>query len=263
MLVVLIGFSLSACQSSEVKKYPYLVKVRIEGCPRSIGVLFRPGNNGGDRLDSAKMQQGQLVFKGLLEHLGVYTIYCVCRNSQVTTNLRVYLPTDSVQVTVMPGANLRPDIYQIPGLGAYKVGSYQLNSRLFSTASQQREVASYLITRDSLWNKFFLDKDRAKAKMNAAISAGNKQEIDRWGDSTRLVQEKFSDYLAAASEMYIRRHPRSEVGIFAMLDAGDSPAAVKRLLPYYRAMPAAWQASYFGKIAGERLSAPVTSPTAK
>lgn len=230
--------------------------MRIEGCPKSVGVLFRPSNAGGDRLDSAKMQQGQLIFRGLVEHPGVYNVYCVCQQNRAASTLQVYLPADSVQMTVVPGANLRPDIYQTPGLGTYGIGSYLRNSRVFSPAPQQREIASYLITRDSLWNKYFLDKDRAKARMNVAIAAGNKKEIGRWGDSTRLVQEKFPDYLAAASEIYMRRHPRSEVSIFAVLDASNSPAAVKRLLPYYRALPTAWQGSYFGKIAGERLAIP-------
>ena len=253
-ILLMLMLSLAACQSPAVKKYPYLIKVRIEGCSEGTGIgrLFRPKALGLDLLDSAKLEQGQLVFRGVVEHPGIYDVFCHCGN-KVTSNLNVYLPADSVEVTVTPGANLRPDIYQPAGLGPVGIGSYLLNARLFSTAPQQREVASYLITRDSIWNKYFLDRNRLKAKMDAAIGLGNKPEIDRWADSTRHVQEQFPAYLAAASELYIRRHPRSEIGLFALLNAGDDAATSKRLAPYYRAMPAAWQNSFFGKAAAERL----------
>lgn len=256
--------SLTACQPPEVKKYPYLIKVRIEGCQEGAGVgrLFRSKALGLDLLDSAEVEQGQLVFRGAVEHPGVYQAFCYC-GKQITSNLDVYLPADSIEVTVTPGANLRPDIYQPAGLGPVGIGSYLLNARLFSTAPQQREVASYLLTQDSIWNKYFLDRNRLKAKMDAAIGLGNKPEIDRWADSTRRVQEQFPAYLAAASELYIRRHPRSEIGLFALLNAGNDAATSKRLAPYYRAMPAAWQNSFFGKAAAGRLHISSTLAEAK
>jgi hypothetical protein len=251
---LMLLLSLAACQSPAVRKYPYLIKVRIEGCQEGAGTgkLFRSKALGLDLVDSAKVERGQLVFRGTVAYPGVYQAFCHCGN-QITSNIALYLPADSIEVTVTPNANLRPNIYQPAGLGPIGIGSYLLNARLFSTAPQQREVASYLLTRDSILNRYFLDKNRLKAKMDAAIGAGNKPEIDRWADSTRRVQEQFPTYLDAASELYIRLHPRSEIGLFALLNASDAAGTSKRLAPYYRAMPAAWQNSFFGKAAAERL----------
>jgi hypothetical protein len=261
-IVGLFGLGLSACRSPELEKYPYLVKVRIEGCQGGVGRLFRPKALGIDLVDSAKLEQGQLVFRGEIEHPGVYKVFCHCEN-KVTSNVDVYLPADSVDVAVTPGENLRPDIYQPAGLEPIEVGSYLRNARLFSTAPQQRELAAYLLTQDSMSNQYFLDKNRLKAKMNAAIGAGNKVEIDRWADSTRYVQERGFMYDVAASERYIRRHPRSEIGLFALLNVYSNTATAKRLAPLYQAMPAAWQNSFFGKAAASRLHLSVMPAEAK
>ena len=247
-LAGLFGFGLAACQAPASEKYPYLIKVRIEGCQGGAGRLFRQDTQDAGPLDSARWEQGQLVFRGMVAHPGVYHVSCLCQNSKNFNNAEVYLPADSVQVSILPNANLRPTIYQTPA-----VPSYLKNSQLYSTAPQQREVASYLLTRDSLRNKYFLNKNRLKTKMEAAIAAGNKPEIDRWADSTRRAQEQGTAYGAAAAELYIRRHPQSEVGLFALLDASDDAATSKRLAPYYRAMPAAWQASFWGQAAAKHL----------
>jgi hypothetical protein len=243
---------LAACQSPAVKRYPYLIKVQIEGCEKGNGRLFRLKERGLDLMDSAKLEKGKLVFKGMVEHPGVYSAFCHCGN-KITSNLNIYLPADSVEIVVTPGANLRPDLYQPRGLGPIGIGSYLLNAHLFSTAPQQREVASFLQMRDSLWNKYFLDMAAMAAKMNKAIGTGNKPEIDRWADSTRRVQEKFPDYLAMASEQFVKQHPHSEVALFAMLDAGDAQMAQQRLRPYYQALPDSVKTSYFGQILGERF----------
>ena len=257
-LAGLFGFGLAACQAPAVKKSPYLVKVRIEGCQGAEGRLFRHGTQDSGPIDSAKWEQGQLVFRGMVEHPGVYHVSCLCQNIKNFNNAEVYLPADSVQISIVPDANLRPAIYQTPA-----VPSYLKNSQLYSTATQQREVAAYLLTRDSLRNIYFLNKNRLKAKMDAAIAAGNKPEIDRWADSTRRAQEQGSAYGAAASELYIRRHPHSEVGLFALLNAGDDAATSKRLAPYYHAMPAAWQNGFWGKAAAGRLHISSTPAEAK
>jgi len=205
---------------------------------------------------------GQAVFRGKVTHPGVYNVYCVCENKE-TSNFEVYLPADSVAAVVTPGANFRPDIYQPAGLGPTGSGSYHLNTQLFSTASQQREVALYLLTRDSIWNSYFLDVKRLKTKMDAAIGTGNKSEIDRWADSTRRVQESFPDYMARASAHFVKRHPQSEAALFALRDAGDFPAARQRLRPYYQALPDSVRASYFGQQLAKRFVASTAAGTSQ
>ena len=260
-LAGLFGFGLAACQGPAVEKYPYLIKVQIEGCQEGNGRLFRLSGHGLDLVDSAKMEQGKLFFKGTVEHPGVYNVFCHCGN-KITSNLEVYLPADSLEVAVTPGANLSPDIYQPTGAGAHdNVGSYLRNTTMFSTARQQREVASFLRTRDSLWNRYFLDMASMAAKMNKAIGTGNKPEIDRWADSTRQIQEKFPDYLAMASEQFAKQHPHSEAVLFALLDAGDTQAAQQRLRPYYQALPDSVRTSYFGQVLKTRFGASAANAT--
>jgi len=256
-LAGLLGLNLAACQAPApvVKEYPYLVKVQIGGCQNGIGKLFRPSGRTIEVQDTTRVVNGQAVFKGTVTHPGVYNVYCVCEN-KVASSLDVYLPADSVAAVVTPGANFRPDIYQPAGLGPTGVGSYHLDTQLFSTAPQQREAALYLLTRDSIWNSYFLDVKRLKAKMDAAIGVGNKSEIDRWADSTRRVQEKFPDYMARASAQFIKRHPHSEAALFALRDAGDLPAARQRLRPYYQALSDSVRTSYFGRQLAARFGAP-------
>lgn len=252
---LLLMMSLAACQSPvvSVKKYPYLIKVRIKGCEGGKANLFSSYSRDSRILDSAKLEQGQFVLKGMIEHPGVYHVSCSCQNSNAFNNAEVYLPADSVQIEVTPGANLSPEIYQPAGAGAHdNLGSYLRNTIMFSTTQQQREVASFLRTRDSLWNKYFLDMKAAAAKMNKAIGTGNKPEIDRWADSTRQVQEKFPDYLAIASAQFVKQHPHSEIDLFAMMDAGDMRTVIQRLRPYYQALPDSVKTSYFGQILANR-----------
>jgi hypothetical protein len=261
-VVLPIVLSLAACQSPavKVKKYPYLIKVQIKGCEKGKAHLYASQTRGIGLLDSAKLERGQFIFRGMIAHPGVYHVSCLCQNSKAFNNAEVYLPADSVQIVVTPGANLIPDIYQPAGAGAYEyIGSYLRNTTMFSTARQQREVASFLRTRDSLWNKFFIDRNRLKAKMDAAISAGNKPEIDRWADSTRRVQESFPDYMARASARFVTQHPRSEASVFALFDAGDTDMVRQRLRPYYQVLPDSVKASYFGQLLGKRFGFPIAA----
>lgn len=262
-LAGLVSLSLAACQAPPpvAKEYPYLIKIRVKGCQGKVGKLFSPGPALAP-LDSAKLEQGQFVFRGKVAHPGVYNVYCVCED-KTASSLDVYLPADSVVAVVTPGANLRPDIYQPKGLGHFGIGSYHLDTQLFTTAQQQREVGRYLLTRDSVWNGYFLDVKRMKAKMDAAIGAGNKPEIDRWADSTRRVEEKFPDYMARASAQFVKAHPHSEAVLFALRDAGDAPAARQRLGPYYQALPDSVRTSYFGQQLAKRFGAPETAGAAQ
>jgi hypothetical protein len=252
--ISLLAVGLGGCQAKKDKEYPYLIKLTLAGCPDNTSALVTLDMEakGAAVLDTARMENGQLTFRGAVHHPGVYKIYCPCVAKKIATIINIYLPADSVQIAIDTNQNLLPAIYQKPGLGAYDVGSYLRSARVFSTARQQQEVAFYLRTRDSLWNKFFLDKAAMAAKMNNAIGAGNKPEIDRWADSTRRVQESFPSYLVAASEQFIKRHPRSEVNLFAMLDAGDARVARQRLLPYYQAMPDSVRTSYYGQVLAKR-----------
>lgn len=262
VLVILLLLSLTACKRSAHEQYPYLIKLSVAGCPgykSGVVTLARRGA-GLTVIDTAQVEKGQLVFRGVVEHPGVYSLSCPCLARKTTTIINVYLPADSVQATVDLNQNLLPTIYQKPGLGAYPIGSYLRDTRLFSTAPQQREVALYLQMRDSLWNKFFLDKAEMAFQLNAAIGVGNQSEIDRWGDSTRRVQAKFPEYLAVAAAQFVKQRP-AEVALFAMLDAGDSRVAQQRLRPYYQALPDSIRASYFGQVLSKRYGVPAAAAT--
>jgi hypothetical protein len=263
-LVGLLGLSLAACQKPApvAKEYPYLIKVQLTGCKSGDGRLYQIRGNQIDDVAKVVIKNGQAVFRGKVAHPGVYWVSCSCGNKG-PSHLDLYLPADSINAVVTPGSNLRPDIYQPAGLGRAEMGSYNRNTQLFSTAPQQREVGRYLLTRDSLWNKYFLDLKQRKTKMDAAIGAGNKPEIDRWADSTRRVQEGFPDYMARASALFVERYPHSAAALFALRDAGDMPVALQRLRPYYQALPDSVRNSYFGQRLASRFkaAAAATSPS--
>jgi hypothetical protein len=259
-LAGLFAISLAACQKPApvAKEYPYLIKVQLTGCKSGDGRLYQIRGNQIDDVAKVVVKDGQAVFRGKVAHAGVYWVSCSCENKG-PSHLDVYLPADSINAVVTPGSNLRPDIYQPAGLGRAEMGSYNRNTQLFSTAPQQREVSRYLLTRDSLWNKYFLDLKQHKTKMDAAIGAGNKSEIDRWADSARRVQEGFPDYMARASALFVERHPHSAAALFALRDAGDMPVALQRLRPYYQALPDSVRNSYFGQGLALRFKAKATA----
>lgn len=140
-LAGLLSLSLAACQKPApvAKEYPYLIKVQLIGCQDGNGWLYRIRGNQIDDIAKVVIKDGQAFFKGKLTHPGVYWVSCNCENKAMS-HLDLYLPADSINAVVTPGINLRPDIYQPAGLGRVGIGSYNLNTQLFSTAPQQREV---------------------------------------------------------------------------------------------------------------------------
>ncbi|UOR05121.1 hypothetical protein MUN82_19560 [Hymenobacter aerilatus] len=161
-------------------------------------------------------------------------------------NADIYLPADSVQLTVLPKEQEKRTFYHIyQRLG---LGSYLRNIVVFSTSPQQKELERYLYLNDSLWNKFFVDKSLVTAKLVQTYDSGNRALVEQWSDSARLFEGRFPKYMAESSVLFAKQYPHSDLTAYALLDNAKTTNVQPLLRPYYRALPDSLKQSYYGKL---------------
>jgi len=183
-------------------------------------------------------------------------VYSVSIRSNTDTTLTihadVYLPADSIQLTVLPKAQWKRNFYHIyQRLG---IGSYLHNATVFSTAPQQKELVQYLYLNDSLWNKYFVDKSLITAKLTQTYDSGNRALVEQWSDSARKFNDRFSDYMAQSAVLFLKQHPHSEVALYAMTDNSNTAQGRKTIGPYYRALPDSLKQSHYGRQLTEQFA---------
>jgi hypothetical protein len=171
-------------------------------------------------------------------------------------NAHVYLPADSVQLTILPEqqeSRRFSHLYQQRG-----IGSYLRNTVVVSTSRKQKQLESYLYLRDSLWNKYFVDQSLVEAKMIQTFDSGNRAVIEQWSDSVRRHRARFPDYLATAAALFARRYPASDITVFALEENTHQPSTQLALRPFYLALPDSLKQSSYGKLLAKNIGA-VTS----
>jgi len=187
--------------------------------------------------------------QGKISQPGLYTfLYFSKADKALYGSVDVYLPTDSIHIKATK-KQIRAKLYV-----KSDIGSHLKNTVVFSTSPRQKEWEQYLITHDSLWQKFLLDQALVRAKFLQAMGTGNKALIEQTADSAREFGYRFSSYLASATDMFVKQHPTSEVSLWAMLNNRNYQPAVERFRQYYRAMPASLQASFYGRILDKELA---------
>ena len=235
---------LTSCQQ-QPKHYPYLIK--IANCPSCFARLYHSGP-----IDTAEIRADQLVFTGTITQPDVYKISISSNtDKEVNIHAHIYLPADSVQITVLPKDQQKRTFYHIyQRLG---IGSYLRNATVFSTSPQQKELERYLYLNDSLWNKYFVNESLLTAKLVQTYDSGNRNLVEQWSDSARNFRTRFPDYMAYSAVLFAKQHPHSELTAYALLDNTHNSPDVKTIQPYYRALPDSLKQSYFGKQLAEKL----------
>ncbi|WP_219601029.1 TlpA disulfide reductase family protein [Hymenobacter sp. DG01] len=236
---------LGGCQQKQPKEYRYLIVADIEGCAECKATLWLEDST----IQAVAAAQGRFSMQGKITQPGLYGIYYKSEADKTVSGwVQLYMPTDSIHIKATK-KQIRTKFYQRAG-----VGSYLKNTVVFSTSPQQKEWEQYLLTRDSLWQKFFVDKALVTAKFRETFNSGNQALIAQWADSVRNFDYRASGYWASAADLFVRQHPTSEVAIYAMLDNRNDRPAVERFRQYYQALPKPLQQSFYGQLLDKQLA---------
>jgi thiol-disulfide isomerase/thioredoxin len=247
LFLIWVGL-LGGCQHKQ-PEYRYLIVADIEGCEDCKAKLFLQDYTTSQPIDTLSAEHGRFSLMGKVLQPGFYSIYYVSEiDKSVSGFVECYLPTDSIHVRATK-KQIRTNFYQQPF-----TGSYLQNTVVFSTSPRQKEWEQYLLLRDSLWHKYFVDKALVVAKFNQTFASSNKALIEQWADSARSFDYRASGYWAAAADAFVRQHPASEVSLYAMLDNRNDLPSVAHFRRYYQAMPAPLQASFYGQILDKQLA---------
>ncbi len=246
--VVILG-SCQPKQQQQQVEYTYSIVADIEGCEDCKAKLYIKEYTVSGKTDSIQSKDGHFSMQGKISQPGLYTfLYFSKADKALYGSVDVYLPTDSIHIKATK-KQIRAKLYV-----KSDIGSHLKNTVVFSTSPRQKEWEQYLITHDSLWQKFLLDQALVRAKFLQAMGTGNKALIEQTADSAREFGYRFSSYLASATDMFVKQHPTSEVSLWAMLNNRNYQPAVERFRQYYRAMPASLQASFYGRILDKELA---------
>ncbi|MBJ6142452.1 TlpA disulfide reductase family protein [Hymenobacter sp. BT559] len=248
-VVLLGGCQPKQQQQQPPREYSYSIAADIEGCDDCKAKLYIKEYTVSGKTDSTQSKDGHFSMRGKISQPGLYTfLYYSKIDKTMSGFVDVYLPTDSIHIKATK-KQIRTKFYE-----KSDVGSHLKNTVVFSTSPLQKEWEQYLLTRDSVWNQFFLDQARARDKFLQAMGTGNKVLIEQTADSARELRYRFSSYLASATDMFVKQHPTSELSLSAMLDNREYQPAVERFRQYYNAMPAPLQASFYGQILDKALA---------
>ena len=232
------------------KEYPYLVKATGSELPNEqlIKLKLPPSFR---QVDSAYVKDHHLIIRGTITQPGVYEISYFDKAANGWRHINLYLPADSVQVTITPTADRKRTFYQL--YQHYKLGSYLAYATVFSTSPRQNELNRYYYLNDSLWNKFFVDKSLLTAKLVQTYDSGNRALVEQWSDSARKLETRFPDYMAQSAVLFVRQHPPSDLTAYALLENSGQAQSREALRPYHRALPDSVKQGYYGQLLTEKF----------
>jgi len=250
-LFLFSGALLGGCQTKQSPKTAtYSLVADIEGCAECEVKLYLSDYSNKKMTIDTTIRTGRFSLRGSIAQPGFYGFsYGSKVDRTVAGFVELYLPTDSVHVTATK-KQIRTKFYQQSASGL----SYLRNTVVFSTSPLQRAWEQYLLARDSVEHKYYLDKALVVAKFNQTIGAGNRALMERWGDSARSFSYRFSGYRAAAAAGFVQQHSASVASLYAMLDNSDDRPAVAGFRQQYQAMPAPLRASYYGHLLDQKLA---------
>ncbi|MBO3270057.1 hypothetical protein [Hymenobacter defluvii] len=192
--------------------------------------------------------------RGTITQPGVYEIDYLDKAVNSILHVALSLPTDSVQVTIAPTTDRKRTFYQL--YQQHNIGSYLAYATVFSTSPKQTELNRYYYLNDSLWNKFFVDKDLLTAKLLQTYDSGNRALVEQWSDSARLFKERFPNYMAQSSVLFAQQYPHSNLTAYVLLQNSNHTQSRKAIRPYYRALPDSLKQSYYGKLLTKEFEQP-------
>ncbi|MGV3505458.1 MAG: TlpA family protein disulfide reductase [Adhaeribacter sp.] len=226
-----------------------------EGCPVRLQLYdysrYKSVEQHAIQTDTVK--QGRFLLKGKMARAGFYQVQLRDLASGQRHTVTVYLPSEPIDIQAdlngLPAGPLRP------ASGPEAAGAFTYMEATSSSPTQQ-EVNSYFLLVDSLEAAYNQKSRHILASFRQTFTSGNKQLISQWGDSVRDASARQVRYRSLAADLFIRRFPRSQAAILAMLDNHHDKTTNFRFNRYFQALPLTQQTSYYGQILAKKLTLP-------
>lgn len=243
---MLILFSCSP-QQKEQAKHRYKITATVKNCEGCQVLMRAEQHRDFERIDSTVVKAGGFTLEGNIPESGFYTVELNVPGKRYIP-AQVYLPADSVHLTIDAENNVRTKFYAREGMGSWlKFGFVR------STSPIQGEMERYLLTRDSLWNKFFDDENLVLAKYQQTYDSGNPALVQQWSDSVEIMKHRFANYFSYAADLFIRKGASPEATLFAIGDNKNDRMATDRFRAYLAALPEEHRQSPQGRFLDEHL----------
>jgi len=251
VLPVIAGlFILLSCsqQEKEQAKYPYLITASVENCEGCEVKLWTDASRVHDVIDSTIVKGGMFSFRGEVPDSGFYDVSLETFKAFIGVN--IFLPSDSIHLTIDAENKVRTNKFY----ANREIPSYPFAHAFVSSASPiQAELEKYLLMRDSLWAKFFDDKDLVVAKFGQTYDSGDQALVQQWADSVENFRYRFPNYMSYAADLFIQQGASPEATMFAIIDNRNDRIATERFRKYFNALPAAYRKSHEGSYLDEYL----------
>ena len=264
LLLVLGLISLASCQQETkgLKGRSYKITGKVahcEGCEVKLQLYdynqYKLVDQTPIRIDSVK--NGNFEIKGKTTRAGFYEVHIKDKVTNTPMVAIIYLPTELVQITAntkgLPTGKLQKFKSELNAAG--QNGSFDKIS-VTSSSSVQADITEYLLLQDSLAVEYIKKEKQTYASFRSTFDSGNRQLVNAWADSVRLVPYKYALFKAYAADLFIRQHPQSEVAILAMLENHHEKTTNYRFSRYFNALPRTRQFSYYGQILARKLHLP-------
>lgn len=236
-------FLLLSCSQheKEQKKYKYLITASVRNCEGCQVELYADPTRDYNIIDSTVVKDGSFSFKGEVADSGFYEINLKAFKHNRLIPIDVYLPADSIHLFIDAKNKIRTKFYTRESMG-----STLKYASVASTSPIQGEIDKYLLMRDSIWDKFFNDRDVVVAKFGQTYGSGDQALVQQWADSVENMRYRFANYMSYAADLFIRQGVSPEAATFAMIDNRNDRTATERFRIYYNALPLSYQNSQQG-----------------
>jgi thiol-disulfide isomerase/thioredoxin len=233
--------SCSSQEGQQVAKeamYKYRITATVKNCEGCEVMMKTKVHRDFQRIDSAVVKDGSFILEGDIPESGFYSVTVHGKKKFISAD--VYLPVDSIHLTIDAESPLRPDYFP------RAVGSRR--SYLVSSSSPvQAEVDRYIWKHDSLRHKFLEDKELVLEQFRQTYDSGDRALVQLWADSVESFGERYPNYLSYATDLFMREGASPEAALYAMMDSRNDRMATYRFLAYLAALPEEYQQSLQGQ----------------
>jgi thiol-disulfide isomerase/thioredoxin len=238
---------LSCSEKNKAAKIPYRITGSVKNCEGCEVKMRAEVHRKFQRIDSTVVKGGSFTLEGYIPESGMYTVDV--KYSTKFVPAKVYLPADSVHLTVDGENKFRTKFYTRDGMGSWLKYGYATSS-----SPIQDELEKYLLTRDSLWNKAFDEYDLVLEKYRQTFDSRDKALVQQWADSVENFGYRFDNYWSHAADLFVQQGATSEMTLFAIMDNRNDRMATDRFKAYLAALPNEHQQSPQGQYLANYLA---------
>jgi thiol-disulfide isomerase/thioredoxin len=237
-------FCFASCseQAKEVEtepaKIPYRITATVHNCEGCEVMMRAQAHRKLEHIDSTVVKDGHYVLEGFIPESGFYSVSL--DYPKKATWAYVYLPADSVHITVDGENPLRPNYFP------RAIGSARHNL-VYSASPIQAQIDTFFWIRDSLQQKSMTDKDLVLEKFQQTYDSGDPALVQLWADSLENFDNRWANYMSYAADLFIRKGASPEATIFAMMENRNDRMATDRFMGYLATLPTEHQESPQGQ----------------